>query len=277
MRSDPMIVNTVGEGEIRYLRTGSGPTLVLLHPLRTQLEYFSPLLDRLGSGFDVIVPDLPGHGRSACPDAEYTASYFIDTTARFLSALDLADVTIVGESIGASIALALGARRPMWLARVIALNPYDYGDGGGIRRSSTLANILFSMMLSPGGSLVLAIGTKGILRRVLEGGVADSAHLPPRLVDELWACGALPGHNRAFLSLVRQWKTWLDARNLYAAGGAPVTLVYGDRDWSREAERNANRQYLVPEQYVVVERCSHFSCLDRPDRIAGIIESLVRS
>jgi pimeloyl-ACP methyl ester carboxylesterase len=268
----------IGECKIRYLRTGSGPTLVFLHTLRTQLGYFFPLIDRLGPGFDPVVRDLPGHGRSSSPPVEYTAGYFTEMTARFIGALDLAAITIVGESIGGSVALALSARRPAWLARVIALNPYDYSDGGGIRRSSPLANVLFRLMSWPGvGQLVLASGTKGILRTLLEGGVVDSANLPPDLVDELWTCGALPGHNRAFLSLVRQWKTWSDARGSYLADGVPVILAYGDRDWSNKAERQANQQQLGLEQYGVLERCSHFSSLDRPDWVAEIIRSNVKA
>jgi len=269
---------SIGVREIRYLRTGSGPTLVLLHTLRTQLEYFFPLLVKLEGRFEVVVPDLPGHGRSSCPAVEYTAGYFTETVAQFVEALDLADVTVVGESIGASVALSLAARKPRWLARAIALNPYDYGVGGGIRRSSALANILFSLMLWPGvGSLVLGSSTKGILRKLLEGGVVDSANLPAELVDELWTCGRLPGHDRAFLSVLRQWKTWLDARDSYTANGTPVTLMYGDLDWSYEADRIANQQKLLPAQYMITDHCSHFSCLDRPDRIANIIRDAVNA
>jgi pimeloyl-ACP methyl ester carboxylesterase len=124
------------------------------------------------------------------------------------------------------------------------------------------------------GSLVLASGTKGILRRLLEGGVVDPTNLSSELVDELWACGKLPGHDRAFLSLLRQWKTWLDLRDSYVSGGAPVTLVYGDRDWSNAAERKANELQLAPARSVEIQQCSHFSCLDRPDRVAEIIRSV---
>src|SRR5215471_10829720 len=114
---------SVGECEIRYLRSGSGPTVVFVHPLRTQLEYFLPLLARLGNGFDVVALDLPGHGRSSCPPVEYTARYFTDVTERFVVEQNISSVTMVGESIGASIGLALAATRPAWLRRVIALNP----------------------------------------------------------------------------------------------------------------------------------------------------------
>src|SRR5947209_8459123 len=124
--------------ELRYLRGGRGPTVVLLHTLRTQLEYFFPLVHALDPELEIVVPDLPGHGRSEAPAVAYTAAYFTDVMAGLLEACRLSNVLLVGESIGGSIALALAARRNPRVARVVAINPYDYGRGGGIRRSSTL-------------------------------------------------------------------------------------------------------------------------------------------
>jgi pimeloyl-ACP methyl ester carboxylesterase len=262
--------------ELRYLRSGHGPTVVLLHTLRTQLEYFLPLVQALDPGFEFVVPDLPGHGRSTAPAVAYTATYFTDVMAGFLEACDLRNVLLVGESIGASIALALAARRNPRLDRVVAINPYDYGRGGGIRRSSTLANVLFTAMLWPGvGELVLRTGTKGILRRVMEGGVHDPRSMPPALVDELWRCGSLPGHPRAFLSLCRNWNTWIAARAAYAAIEMPVTLVYGEHDWSWPEDREANRRALPAARHLSLERCGHFSCLEQPPRIARVIREEV--
>ena len=262
--------------ELRYLRTGAGPSIILVHTLRTQLEYFLPLIRALGPGLEIVAPDLPGHGRSTAPAVDYTATYFTDSIAEFLEACDLNDVTLVGESIGASIALGLAARKNGRVARVIALNPYDYGRGGGIRRSSPLANVLFTMMLWPGvGEIVLRSGTKGILRKIMEGGVADSRKLPDDLVDELWTCGLLRGHARAFLSLCRQWKTWIAARAAYSGITIPVTLVYGDHDWSRTEDREANRRVLSSARHLSLEECGHFTCLEQPQRIATVIREEV--
>jgi len=259
-------------GELRFLRTGQGPTVLLLHTLRTQLEYFMPLLRALDPGLEIVAPDLPGHGRSSAPDVEYTAQYFTDVVEKFLDALDLRRVLLVGESIGASIGLALGARRNPRLAGVIASNPYDYGRRGGIRRSSPLANVVFTAMTWPViGSVVVRTGTKGILRKIMEGGVYDPRNLPSDLIDEMWACGNLPGHARAFLSLSREWKTWIAARAAYAAAELPITLVYGDHDWSRPGEREANSLALRTARTLALENCGHFSCLDQPQQIARLI------
>ena len=259
-------------GELRFLRTGQGPTVLLLHTLRTQLEYFIPLMRTLDLGLEIVAPDLPGHGRSSAPDVEYTAQYFTDVVEKFLDALDLTRVLLVGESIGASIGLALAARRNHRLAGVIASNPYDYGRRGGIRRSSPLANVVFTAMTWPViGSVVVRTGTKGILRKIMEGGVYDPRRVPSDLIDEMWACGKLPGHARAFLSLSREWKTWIAARSAYAAAELPITLVYGDHDWSRPEDREANSRVLQTARTLVLENCGHFSGLEQPQQIARLI------
>lgn len=262
--------------DLRYLRTGAGPTLVLVHTLRTQLEYFFPLARALGSGFDLVALDLPGHGRSTAPAVEYTATYFANVVAAFLETCDVHDAILVGESIGASIGLALAARKNPRVARVVASNPYDYGRGGGIRRSSRLANVLVTVMLWPVvGPVVLRAGTKDVLRRVMEGGVRDPRHLPADLIDDLWVCGSLPGHARAFRSLLRQWETWITARAAYAAIEMPVTLVYGEHDWSWPEEREANRRVVPGARSLSLDGCGHFAALERPEQIAQLIREEV--
>jgi pimeloyl-ACP methyl ester carboxylesterase len=266
----------LGDSDLRYVRTGTGPTVVLVHTLRTQLDYFLPLIRALGPGLDIVAPDLPGHGRSGAPEVDYTATYFTDAIANFLDACGLKHVVLVGESIGGSIGLALAARKNPRMARVIAINPYDYGRWGGIRRSSPLANVLFTAMILPAvGPIVLAVGTKGIFRKVMEGGVNDPRNLPADLVDELWACGLLPGHKRAFLSLCRLWKTWLAARAGYPAIEMPVTLIYGEHDWSRAEDREANRRVLRGARSLLLEECGHFASLEQPQRIARVIREEV--
>jgi pimeloyl-ACP methyl ester carboxylesterase len=131
--------------EIRYLRLGSVTPVVLLHTLRTQLEYFAPLIGRLDTDqFEVIALDLPGHGESTAPRVDYTATYFADAVEGFLDARDIRGAVLAGESIGASIALTLAGRGKARVERVFAVNPYDHGRSGGIRRSSTLNSLVFT-------------------------------------------------------------------------------------------------------------------------------------
>ena len=263
--------------QLRYARVGQGRPLVLLHTLRTQLEYFQPLVERLDlSKFDVIAPDLPGHGESDAPPARYDAGHFADRVAALLEALEVKDALVVGESIGATIALMLAARQTPRIGSVVALNPYDYGQWGGIRRSSGLANLLFTAMLWPGvGFVVARTGTRGILRRVMGGGLHDPAKLPEALVADLYRCGALPGHASAFRSLCLNWRSWIAARDSYPQVRTPLTLVYADGDWSLPEDREANRKLFPQARRHDLDHCGHFSCLERPEDIARIISDVV--
>jgi pimeloyl-ACP methyl ester carboxylesterase len=267
---------TVGGADVRYLRIGRGRAIVLLHTLRTQLEYFERLLEHVDTGrVEVIAVDLPGHGESSAPLVDYTAGYFTDAVGALLDVLEVQNAVVVGESIGGSIALALAARGNPHVARVVAVNPYDYGRWGGIRRSSALANVLFTAMLWPViGPVVVRTETKGILRAVLLGGLHDPAALPAELVEKLSRCGALPGHARAFRSLCRHWRSWVDARALYGSIDLPVTLVYGDHDWSRPAERHANAHAIPGVRTTTLTNSGHFASLEKPREIARLIDEL---
>lgn len=52
---------------------------------------------------------------------------------------------------------------------------------------------------------------------------------------------------------------------------APVHLVYGESDWSRPSDREANRQLLPTAEFTLVPRARHFISLERPDVPAALL------
>src|SRR5262245_60424770 len=58
----------VGGHKLRYIRAGRGPSLVLLHTLRTQLDLFEKVVPQLAQHFTVYALDYPGHGYSDIPN-----------------------------------------------------------------------------------------------------------------------------------------------------------------------------------------------------------------
>jgi pimeloyl-ACP methyl ester carboxylesterase len=257
---------------LRYLVAGRGPDLILLHTLRTQLDMFQRVIPLLTPHFRVYALDLPGHGHSDIPTVDYTADFFVETVAAALDRLGVRDAVLVGESIGGSIALQLAARHHPRVARVVAVNPYDYDGGRGIRRSSVPANLLFGVSDIPlVGDTVARLRSLPIVRRVLQGGVRRRASLPPALVDEIYRVGNRPGHRRAFSSLVRHWAGWDRGRSAYTQGAVPVTLVYGEHDWSRGPERAADARDIPGAELRVVPDAGHFLSLDAPEALAAAV------
>jgi len=191
----------VGGNRLRYIKSGKGPVLVLLHTLRTQLDLFEKVVPELSKHFTVYALDYPGHGYSDIPQARYGAAFFTKAVEGFLDKLNLRDVTLAGVSIGGSLALILAAGHNPRVARVIAINPYDYAKGRGMARSSLAGWLVTYASLVPFvGETVNRLRNFLIVRAVIRGGVADADNVPAALMKELYAVGNRPGHYRAFIA-----------------------------------------------------------------------------
>jgi pimeloyl-ACP methyl ester carboxylesterase len=51
----------------------------------------------------------------------------------------------------------------------------------------------------------------------------------------------------------------------------PVTLIYGEQDWSRRAEREANLAAVEGARSISLPDTGHFAALEQPDRVAEIL------
>lgn len=260
---------------LRYLKAGSGPPLVLLHTIRTQLEYFRDLVAMLNGNFTVYAIDLPGHGHSPIDrSATYDEPYFRTAIVGFIERLDLKDVTLVGESIGGVLALTVAATIPKRTRAVFSLNPYDYETryGDGVRRGNLFANLIIGSFGIPVvGAINAALENRLFLGIILGGGFHDRRKLPADLLKEFDRVGRRPGYRNVERQTYSGWRSWVAAQELYRKVKAPVTLIYGDGDWSRTSERQRTAAELHDARTITLEKTGHFSCLEKPRDVADLI------
>ncbi len=260
---------------LRYEKTGEGPPLVLIHTIRTQLEYFRSLAPVLARSYTVYAIDLPGHGHSPIDSrARFDEPYFRQSVLGFIEKLDLTEVTLVGESIGGALALTVAAAIPQRVRRVFAINPYDYETryGDGIRRGNGFANLIIGSLQIPVlGAFNAWLENKIVLGKIMGGGYHDPHRLPPDLLTEFDQVARRPGYKRAARKVLAGWRSWSKARDYYREVTAPVTLIYGDSDWSRPNERERTRALLANARMVTLEDTGHFSAVENPSEVARVI------
>jgi len=260
---------------LRYEKTGEGPPLVLMHTIRTQLEYFRSLAPILAKSYTVYAIDLPGHGHSPInPLAPMDEPYFRQGVIGFIEKLDLTDVTLVGESIGGALALTVAAAIPQRVERVFSINPYDYDTryGDGLRRGNWFANLIIGSLQIPIlGAFNASIENKMVLGKIMGGGYHDPRKLPSDLLAEFGNVASRPGYKRAARKVLAGWRSWGKARDQYRLVSAPVTLIYGESDWSRPEERERTRALLPDARMFTLRRTGHFSAVENPSELARII------
>jgi pimeloyl-ACP methyl ester carboxylesterase len=104
-----------------YFEThGAGRPLVLIHGGLGSGEMFGPVLPALAERYQVIVPDLQGHGRTADIDRPLDVRLMADDIAALIDNLGLGQPDVVGYSLGGGVALQTAAKYPAKVRRLVA-------------------------------------------------------------------------------------------------------------------------------------------------------------
>ncbi|MFZ1154194.1 MAG: alpha/beta fold hydrolase, partial [Solirubrobacteraceae bacterium] len=114
------------QGTIRYRESGSGRPIVLVHGFLTNGELWREVAPRLAEGFRVIVPDWPlgSHELPLTPGIDLSPPALAKIIADFLAALELEDVTLVGNDTGGALSQLVAVNHPERLGRLV-LTPCD--------------------------------------------------------------------------------------------------------------------------------------------------------
>jgi 4,5:9,10-diseco-3-hydroxy-5,9,17-trioxoandrosta-1(10),2-diene-4-oate hydrolase len=158
---------------------GTGVPVVLLHgggPGATGLSNYSRNIDALAQRFRVIVPDMPGYGRSSKRvDHNDPFGFLGDSIRALLDALEIERAHLVGNSYGGAAALRLALDTPERVDRLVLMGP------GGIGTTRALPTTgLSSLLAYYGGDGPSRAKLETFIRKYL---VFDGSRVPGELID----------------------------------------------------------------------------------------------
>jgi len=135
--SYPMPVShvTLDGVDVAFSDVGQGPrTLVLIHGLGSYMPVWSRNLGELSREARVVALDLPGYGKSAKANFDYSMAFYARVVDRLIAALHLQHVVLVGHSMGGQIALTHALRYPGRAEALVLVAPAGFeafGPGEG--------------------------------------------------------------------------------------------------------------------------------------------------
>ena len=113
-------LGTTARAALHYRIDGSGPPIVLLHPIGLDLTAFDPLAGRLARRHTVVRVDLRGHGSSPDLPAAYALADHAADVHELLQRLKLGSAAVAGFSFGGMIAQIVAATYPSDVSALIA-------------------------------------------------------------------------------------------------------------------------------------------------------------
>lgn len=265
---------TLDGATIRYREIGQGPPIVFVHGLLTSGTLWRHVAADLSASYRCIVPDWPlgSHLAPIHADADVSPRGVARMVAAFLDALDLRDVTLVGNDTGGAIAQLVAAGNPARLGRLV-LTPSDTFEHFFpplFRPLQYIARIPGALYLG-----VRALGLRPLRRLPIAYGWLAKRPIPRGIVDGwLRPAQTRPATRRdvnRFLRAIDPADT-LDAAARLPAFRRPVLLAWATEDRVFPIEHAHRLAALLPYA-TVAEIDDSFTFLpeDRPRRLARLI------
>lgn len=266
--------------DLSYLRGGEGETLLLVHGIAGSCNTFEPVLEGLAERYQVIAPDLLGHGESGKPRGDYSLGAHASGLRDLMAMLEIESATVIGHSLGGGVAMQMAYQFPERCERLVLIASGGLGpEVTPLLRAATL----------PGTDLALAIATsdkaKGVYRKVLSPFNRFNFAAPPTAshVMEHVSCLQDREARHAFIHTVRAVIDLrgqrIDARNrLYLANLMPMMIVWGDRDRFIPIKHGLEAHKMLPKSRLeVFEGAGHFPHRHDPGRFVDIVLDFVGS
>jgi pimeloyl-ACP methyl ester carboxylesterase len=266
------------QGTIRYRDVGAGQVMVFVGGYFVDGRLWRDVVPRLAPDFRCVVPDLPfgAHATPMNPDADLSAGGLAEIVAAFMAALELEDVTLVGNDSGGAVSQVVVARHPERISRLVLMACDAFDDF-----PPAMFKPLKALIRVPGMAWQLAqsMRSKAIRHSPLAFGFAWKR--PDAELTAAWAQPLL--HDRALRRDLKKITLGLDRRYTREAAARhgdfdrPVLIAWAPEDKFFGMELGEGLAKAYPNaRFETVEDSYAFIPLDQPERIASLIAEFAR-
>ncbi len=261
---------------VAYVEHGLGPPLILIHGFSGSIWQWEYQQTALSQSHRVITLDMIGSGWSDKPDWQYTPMELVDFFRDFLDVLHIERATLIGNSLGAGVAIGMALTYPERVDRLILI--------GGLpdHIEERLASPLLKQALSLHPPTWLArLGSwflgRGSTERILKELVHDHEKLTPLVIDRATRNRERPGIISPLLALTKNIPLWEQGFAMrFQDISHPTLLLWGAQDKIFLPEVGQDLHSKIPHSSLtLIENAGHIPQWEEPETInAHILQFL---
>ncbi len=233
--------------KIYYEVHGAGPPLVLLHGAFLTVESWGKLVPELARSRQVIAPELQGHGHTADVGRPLSFPQMAEDVAALLREIKIERADVYGYSMGGTVALALAARHPAVVRKLIVQGSTYNKDGWEPEAFKQFS------ALPP-----------------------DFA--PPPLKDPYDKVAPDPKHWPVLVAKLKEMEMGFEGLPESDLKGitAPTLIIMGDREGLRPEQAVAMYRLIPKAQLAIVPGADHFLLFTRPDFVLTLMTTFLQ-
>ena len=252
------------------LQTDTFP-IVLIHGTGSSLHTFNEWSDRLKKSHRLIRMDLPAYGLTGpFPDGNYTMAHYTTFLKDFLTALNIKQCVLAGNSLGGAIAWNFTLEQPSMVTKLILI------DASGYPIASKSVPIAFSLAKIPVINKLLSFITpRFLVRASVENVYFDSSKVTDLVVERYFNLTLRAGNRKAFVDRLKTPKDTSTYNNIKYIQ-QPTLILWGSQDLLIPVENAYKFQEDLPNNtLVILENTGHTPMEESPlESLAPVINFL---
>ncbi len=262
-------------GALQVLDEGDpqGSPIVLIHCYTCSMNWWGQLAPMLEAGHRVIRVDLLGHGGSEKPSAGYEIEKQANAIAEALNELGVSGATVVGHSLGGTVATALAAQSPEVATKVAIV---DQAPDSSFDDESFTQRLAYVPVIGQAMERMVQIAPSSEVQDQYEDAFAPGFNIasgfenPDEVVDDLREMTYT-----AFDKTADAETDYTDERPLddrLSDVGLPLLVIFGAEDQIYDADEALERYAEIPgAQTELVEGAGHSPNVEKPAELAPMI------
>jgi pimeloyl-ACP methyl ester carboxylesterase len=277
LQAPPSIAAPVGKDvtilgfKLHYLEAGRGAPVVLLHGLGGDGSRWGPNIGPLAKDFHVFALDQIGFGQSDKPLANYHTGMLAEFLVDFLQAVHVPKASLVGNSMGASVALYTAAHFPNAVDRIVL------ADGGGFRAAGAAA-------AAPAPATPEAIRRRQLQNSVTRAETReffkilfhDKSLVTDRMVEEQYAMRLRSAFTISKMQEAGEKGLGVLTEQEVRGVRAPTLVVWGKYDELADPSGADRLASTIPgATKVLVDNCGHLPQLEKSEEFNRIVREFL--
>jgi pimeloyl-ACP methyl ester carboxylesterase len=263
-------------GTIQVLEEGdpSGSPIVLIHGYTGSVRWFDELAALLGESHRVIRIDAIGHGGSDKPAAGYEIENQARAVAEALAELDVTGATVVGHSMGGTIAVAVAELSPDLATKVVVV---DQAVDDRYEDNSLARELGYTPVIGQALSRLTDVAPNSAVRDQFQEAFAPDFNIasgfenPDQVVEDLNEMTYTAFVEAAEAENDYSGETSLDDR--LGDLGIPVLVVFGSEDQIYDADEAITPyEDIDGVQVELLEGIGHSPNVEAPEELAPLID-----
>jgi pimeloyl-ACP methyl ester carboxylesterase len=262
-------------GTLQVLDQGNknGSPIVLIHCYTCSMFWWDKLAPLLADQHRVVRVDLLGHGGSEKPGGGYSIEDQARAVAEALAKIGVVNATVVGHSLGATVATAMAEQSPQLASRLVIIDQAPDDSFGNLSFSQKLGT---APVIGQAMDRLVQVAPTTLVRDQYNQAFAPGFNIasgfdnPDQVVDDLRAMTYTSFKDSDDAESDYSGAKPLDQR--LASTHVPLLVIFGAEDQIYDAKSAIARYSAVPgAQTHLIQGAGHSPNVEKPDEVAPLI------